>query len=359
MIQLQDPVARAPWYDKVEKWLGPFAKDSRDLPFVALTFSALLVLVPFAVVLFLDVGFSPWLGIAYLAVLLGGFVDKYTLMLHCTSHRRLFAKRFSALNQLIPLGLAPFMGQTPYTYYAHHIGMHHTENNLTPDLSSTLRFDRDSLRGFLRYFGRFFCFGIVELAQYHYQRGHTKLFRRAVLGELGWYAGVIALAYLNFAAALVVFIIPLVLIRFLMMAGNWAQHAFVAADEPANPYRNSLTCINTRYNRRCYNDGYHAGHHVKANRHWTEMPGDFERNLATYRDEGAVVFEGIDYTQIWALLMFKRYRTLARHFVELRQTPRTEAEIIVFLRGRTRRIGPTPVKTAERVVAGVPAGAST
>ncbi|HRE91384.1 MAG TPA: fatty acid desaturase [Myxococcota bacterium] len=335
MIELTDPTRRADFYDKLDPMLKPLVKDPRDLPFVVLTFTALLVLVPFAVFMFASPGFSPWFAVAYLGILFLGFIDKYTLMLHCTSHRRLFAKHVDWMNHLIPAVLGPFMGQTPYTYFAHHIGMHHHENNLAEDLSSTLSYRRDSLRGFLHYFGRFFFFGIFELTRYQARRGRWKLFRMALVGELGWVLGVVLLAWLNFWATFTVFIVPFVMIRFLMMAGNWAQHAFVDAAAPENPYKNSLTCINSRYNRRAYNDGYHAGHHVKANRHWTEMPDDFRNNLARYRDEDAIVFTGLDYFQIWALLMAKRYKTLARHFVDLREVKRSEDEVVALLKERT------------------------
>ena len=351
MIELTDPTRRAAFYDKLDPLLKPLVKDPRDLPFVALTFSALAVLVPFATFLFLSPEFSPWFSVAYLAILFLGFIDKFTLMLHCTSHRRLFARHVDWMNHLIPGVLGPFMGQTPYTYFAHHIGMHHHENNLGEDLSSTLRFRRDSLRGFLRYFGRFFFFGIFELTRYHARRGRWKLFRMALIGELGWVAAVALLMWLNPWATLTVFIIPFVMIRFLMMAGNWAQHAFVDADAPEDPYKNSLTCINTRYNRRSYNDGYHAGHHVKASRHWTEMPEDFLKNIATYRDRDAIVFTGLDYFQIWALLMTKQYGKLARHFVDLRTEKRTEAQVVALLRERTRKFTLGPRQGVESGVA--------
>jgi fatty acid desaturase len=174
------------------------------------------------------------------------------------------------------------------------------------------------------------------LRKYHYARKHWKMFRMALIGEASWYLFVVALGFVNLPATLVVFVAPFVLCRFLMMAGNWTQHAFLDLADPANPYRNSLTTINTRYNRRCFNDGYHIGHHVKANRHWTEMPDDFLANVATYRDQGAVVIDGLDYFQIWALLMLKRYKTLAAHYVDLGATRRSEAEIITLLRERTR-----------------------
>ncbi len=74
---------------------------------------------------------------------------------------------------------------------------------------------------------------------------------------------VVALSFVSLEATLTVFVAPVVIARVLMMCGNWAQHAFVDAADPGNPYRNSLTCIHARYNRRAFNDGYHIHHHVK------------------------------------------------------------------------------------------------
>jgi len=77
---------------------------------------------------------------------------------------------------------------------------------------------------------------------------------------------------------------------------------------------------------------------VKANRHWSEMPADFENNRALYAREGAIVFEGIDFFAVWALLMFQRYASLARHYVVLDGARPSEEEIIALLRSRTRAL---------------------
>ncbi len=331
---------RAP--SALDQRLTRLVKDPRDLPFVYLSWSALLILVPLVIALFVIDPLPWWLPVAYLGILFLGFIDRYTLMLHCTSHRRLYARGLGALNHIVPLVLAPLMGQSPYTYFAHHMGMHHPENNLPEDLSSTMRYRRDSIAGFLHYFGSFMTTGIVRLVAYHARRDHGRLARMALLGELGWLAGVIALGFVNLTATIIVFVAPLVVMRFMMMAGNWAQHAFIDASDPANPYRNSITSINTRYNRRCFNDGYHIGHHIKANRHWSEMPADFEKNLAQYRAEGAVIFEGVDYFQIWAMLMTKQYKALAKRFVDLSDKRRSDEEIIAYLRARTEAIKALP-----------------
>ncbi|BDG08570.1 hypothetical protein AMPC_16830 [Anaeromyxobacter paludicola] len=280
-----------------------------------------------------------WAGaLIYWLVLCLGLVDRFTLMLHCTSHRPLFARRHARLNRIIPWLLAPFFGQTPETYFAHHVGMHHQEENLAGDLSTTMRYRRDSLGAWLRYWGRFMTLGIVDLSRYLARRRRRKLLRRVLVGEGLYLLAVLALLLFDPAATLVVFLAPLVLIRTLMMMGNWAQHAFVSPDRPEDPYRASLTCINTRYNRRCFNDGYHVVHHLTPRCHWTEHPERFERTLPEYGRHDAIVLEGLDFFQVWVLLVTHRWRRLARAFVQLPGAPaRSEAEVIALLRGR---VGP-------------------
>ena len=103
-----------------------------------------------------------------------------------------------------------------------------------------------------------------------------------IIGESSFYLMCAAGLYLRPMATLVVFVVPFVTIRFLMMAGNWGQHAFVDRDEPDNDFKSSITCINSRYNRRCYNDGYHIIHHIKPTMHFAEMDVEFEENRALY-----------------------------------------------------------------------------
>jgi hypothetical protein len=126
--------------------------------------------------------------------------------------------------------------------------------------------------------------------------------------------------------------------RFAMMWGNWGQHAFIDPNRPGDSFVNSITCINSVYNQRCFNDGYHIGHHIKQTRHWTEMPQDFLENQERYAKEGCIVFEGIDFFMVSLFLFLKRYDWLAKRFVRMPGDTRTDAEVIEFLKGRTRRI---------------------
>ncbi|MBC7921595.1 MAG: fatty acid desaturase, partial [Ferruginibacter sp.] len=147
------------------------------------------------------------------------------------------------------------------------------------------------------------------------------------------------LVWLNWQATLIVFLLPLLISRALMMMGNWAQHAFIDPTEPGNPYRNSITCINSAYNHQCFNDGYHIGHHLKPNLHWTEHPAYFLANQPQYVHHRAIVFEGIDYFMIFLFLMFKRYDRLAHHFVNLDNVYQSSEEVIALLKERTQKIG--------------------
>lgn len=324
---------------RVVRTLSRFINDPRDAPFVLLSLAATFVILPFAAALFVPGVFSWWLAAVYLAVNFLGFLDRYILMLHNTSHRALFRPKYRFLNHYIPWVLGPFFGETPETYFAHHLGMHHPENNLAEDLSTTMPYQRDRLSHFLAYYFKFLFFGLKDLFVYLGKKNRPRLQTRMVLGEASFIALSIALLYVNWRATVVVFVAPVIIVRFLMMAGNWGQHAFVDPSAPESPYSNSITCLADRYNRRCFNDGYHIGHHVKANRHWSEMPADFEANRARYAKEGAIVFRGVDFFAVWALLMVRRYDILARHYVVLDSSNPSLEQIEELLRSRT---GPLP-----------------
>ena len=311
--------------------------DPRDVPFVQLIVVLTVVMWPSAIYLAWPGNFRWWLAMPYF-VMFVFFLGPFILMLHNTCHRKLFNKRFAWMNAYIPWALGPLFGESPETYNAHHVGMHHTENNLDDDLSSTMRFQRDSFFDFLRYFVRFFTIGLAELVRYFARRRRYVLMRRTMIGELSFFVATAALFYVSWRAALVILVIPFVVTRFAMMAGNWAQHAFIDAASPENNYRNSITCINSTYNKRCFNDGYHIGHHLKRTQHWTEMPGEFNTNSAEYLAEGAIVFQGVDFFVVWIFLMLKRYDWLAARFVRLGDDRRMPEEIEAFLRVRTQRI---------------------
>ena len=320
--------------------LGPLASvlmDPRDTVIVGRAAILSAIVFAGAATLYVIQPFNWYLAIAYLGVVLGLCLARYILMLHCVSHRRLFKRRYGVLNLYIPCVLGPFFGQSPFSYFAHHVGMHHRENNAAGDLSSTERYQRASAAGWLAYVGRFLIETPVTLPLYFLRRRRRRMFVLVVAGESTYWIAIAGLMWwVSVPATLIVFVVPLIFARIAMMAGNWGQHAFIDPDNPDDPYRNTITCINTPYNRRCYNDGYHIVHHLQPGLHYTEMAAEFDANIATYGANDAVVFDGLDFFQVWWLLMTRRWRRLARAFVALPGAPqRSEAEIVELLRART------------------------
>ncbi|NML63850.1 fatty acid desaturase [Hymenobacter sp. RP-2-7] len=326
---------------RLDHFLARYLQDRRDLPFAYLLLKLSATVLPLAVALFVPAlrGGAWWAALAafwYLSLL--RYKGPFGLMLHCTSHRVLFKKQYGYLNYYIPWVIGPLFGQTPETYFVHHLGMHHAENNLPEDESSTMFYQRDSALGFLRYFGDFFLLAAVRLWGYLTRRHRLALRRRLLRGELAYLAVALGLAWLNLPATLAVCAVPFVVSRFIMMLGNWAQHAFIAPESPDNCYTSSITCLNTPYNHQCWNDGYHVSHHLRPALHWTEHPRSFRQNIQIYIDNEAIVFDGIHFLHVFCYLMAKRYDLLARHFVELRPIPRTEAQVTALLRARTQRL---------------------
>lgn len=318
--------------------------DPRDVVFVNLALAMTLTLLPAAVTLFVVGSFSWWWAALYWGFLFVAFLDRFILMLHCTCHRPLFNRRFRLLNNYIPWVLGPLVGETPEAYFVHHMGMHHKEGNLLGDLSTTMPFQRDRFTHWLSYWGRFMTVGLRDLLSYHKKQGRSKMVRRLVVGEGSFWLVCLCLAtFVSLKATLVVLVIPVLVVRTLMMAGNWGQHAFVDPDEPQNDFKSSITCINTRYNRRCFNDGYHIIHHLKPSLHYSEMADEFDKNRALYGKQDAIVFEGYDFFQVWLLLMLGQKRRLAKAFVQLPGAPvRNEEEILALLDRRLRPFATNP-----------------
>lgn len=309
-----------------------FLCDKRDMPFIQTVLTIALVMFPFAASFF-AYDFSWWVAIPYW-VMFVYFLGPFLLTLHLICHRKLFKSDYAWANKLIPWMVGPMFGQIPEGFYAHHVAMHHLENNMHNDLSSTLKYRRDSFWQWLNYFVKFVFLGRTTLLVYLWQRKRKKVFWPLVRGLI-FFWGLVALAtYMNPKASVVVVWVPIAIAWFGLMAGNWTQHAFVDATDPNNPYKNSITVIDSVYNKRCFNDGYHIGHHLKQARHWTEMPEDFDNNRQAYIDNKSVVFHTHDYQILWIFLMLKRYDILAKYFVDL-SGKMSKEDIMNLLRERT------------------------
>jgi fatty acid desaturase len=329
-LTLTDPMS-APTYGDgaLSRLFRSMLADPRDEVFVRLSLKVVAVMSVAMVVLY---RWFDWRLVPVYLALWGWYSAPVILMLHCTMHRP-FIRRPKVLDTIHPYVMSFFFG-IPTGYAEHHLGMHHAEDNMSEDLSSTLRYRRDSFLHFGVYFARFFFGILVELTAYLWRKRRKVMARRALVGELAHQAIVVTALLVSPRFGLVAFAFPYFAIRFLMMVGNWGQHAFINTAEKNNGLANAITCINSGYNQRAFNDGYHIGHHLKASRHWTEMPQDLLDNRELYVKRGAIVFEGLDFFLVSILLWTGSWRILARRFVRLDGRPRTDEDVIELLKSR-------------------------
>ena len=187
-IYLSDPVFKQnKTYNLLQRFLLQFIRDERDLPFIYLCLKITFFILPVAIYLYIPGLFSWWIAIPYLIINMLVMLGPFVLMLHNTSHRKLFKEKYKFMNHYIPWVLGPFYGESPETYFYHHVGMHHAENNLAADISSTMNYQRDSLKDFLRYFGTFFLFGIVELSMYFKKKNRNHFLKKILFKTLKKY----------------------------------------------------------------------------------------------------------------------------------------------------------------------------
>jgi len=325
-----------PFYPAVARTvLRPMLVDARNETFVLYTLLMAATVLPSAAWLFAS--FAWWHGAVHV-VLVTQLAATYVAILHNSCHRATYAKPFAYMEYLIPYVLAPFMGQTWNTYYYHHVKHHHVEDNGPNDLSSTLRYRRDSFADFVVYFLRFLLLTWLELPLYFVKR---REYDRAALtfgGELGTMGLMALAASYNGAAVACFFLLPLIIVRFGMMSGNWGQHAFIAQDDPQNNYKSSTVCIRHDYNRQAYNDGYHTSHHLNPRRHWADHTNYFLSELDAFYSHQTIVFRDVDFMGVWIMLMLRQYNRMAELFVHCgpeHERP-SKAQIIALIKSRVQ-----------------------
>ena len=242
--------------DWKERWfIRPYVRFARSLvrqPTDVVMITHLLLYfstsVPSAFVLYQH--FTYLHGFLHL-IMQGYYIGTYTLMMHQHIHMRgILSKKYAWFDHLFPYVLDPLMGHTWNSYFYHHVKHHHVEGNGPQDLSSTIRYQRDSPLHFLVYVSRFFFLIWAELPVYFYRKGQYETLAKGLVSEYGCFAFIICMAkFVNFRASLFVLLLPLLFIRLGLMVGNWGQHAFVDEEDPASDFRSSITLIDVPVSR--------------------------------------------------------------------------------------------------------------
>jgi hypothetical protein len=222
-------------------WARTVVRHDTDVVFLSHILLYSFTSLPSAAYLFYD--FHYLHGITHL-LLTAWYSGSFTLMMHNHIHNNgVLSTSYAAFDWLFPYILEPLMGHTWDSYYYHHIKAHHVEGNGPDDLSSTIRYQRDSFIEFLHYEFRFLLLCWFDLPCYFVRKGKYNLALRVTCTEMSSYAFMYLLARWKFMPTLFVFILPFTVLRLGLMIGNWGQHALVDEVDPNSDFRSSITLI--------------------------------------------------------------------------------------------------------------------
>lgn len=304
--------------------------DTRDLPIAHLVGNVCLVTVPSALLVLLTN--SHVLGLVHLVANTVLFLEPLLLALHYGTHRPVF--RAPLANALLLHVLPVLFGIPPGLYRAHHVRMHHAEENAHPgDLSSTEPFQRDSALHFAVYWARFAGALWLELPLYVARtRGAAagaacaaRLVAAVVLARAAWSAAPVATLWC--------LLVPAAVASVALAFGNWSQHIFVRAHHHGSPFDITYSIIESPSNLRNFNDGFHAEHHHRPRLHWSELPAEYAR----LREQGVhdrIVFRGTSFFEVGLCVMRGDYDTLAARFVPMPGQGASRVEVEALLRAR-------------------------
>lgn len=305
-------------------------RDPRDLALALLLTNICLTTLPGAVLVLLTR--SHIVGALYCALNSALYLEPFLLALHFGTHRPVF--RAARANLLAPVLLAPLFGLPPGLYRAHHVHMHHAEENAAArDLTSTEAFQRDSPWHFALYWLRFTALTWLELPWYLARTRGARAGAACAAKIAAAAAGYAAATWACPTGALWVLWVPAGIASVALAFGNWCQHIFVRPGHDGAPVDITLSITDARSNLRNFNDGYHAEHHARPGAHWSELPALF----AAAPPEERIVFRETSFFDVGLCVMRGDYATLARKFVPSAARPAvTQRHIEALLRARLR-----------------------
>eukprot|EP01128_Nolandella_sp_AFSM9_P008973 TRINITY_DN5615_c0_g1_i1.p1 TRINITY_DN5615_c0_g1~~TRINITY_DN5615_c0_g1_i1.p1 ORF type:complete len:366 (+),score=63.98 TRINITY_DN5615_c0_g1_i1:49-1146(+) len=321
-------------------------KNPVNMVMLYLMFDICVTSIPWAITMFLMESPPLLMGIAYIAFNFAIFMERFILTLHYQSHSPIFP-RGDVRNSFASYILAPLFGMPSGMYYFHHVVMHHRENNIFPyDVSSTMTYQRNSFTHFLHYWARYTFAIWFQLPFYLVKRKNYNLFAKALVALVGYFVLIRLLWAFNAAATVYVFIAPFFLASGALMFGNWSQHIFVDPKRFNDSYALTYNIVNSSFNKRTYNDGYHIVHHVKPALHWSKLPTYFKENMDKFAEEGSFTFHTVDFMAVGFYCMTGQLEKLADYYVNIgpKKYHRSKQEVIAEMKSR---FVPVPVPTEE------------
>lgn len=198
------------------------------------------------------------------------------------NHHHQHAPTFRATipNRIMEFFYALHTGVTTNLWVLHHVHGHH--NNFLDQKKDESRWTRDdgTQMGELEY-----SLMITATAYYRgYQVGkeHPKEQRDFILFSIITFVIVGGLIALKPAAAILLFVLPMIMGLFMTAWATYEHHAGLNTD---NEFEASFNNLNRWYNLFTGNLGYHTAHHYKGGLHWSKLPELHEKIKDNIPDE--------------------------------------------------------------------------
>lgn len=184
---------------------------------------------------------------------------------HYQHHRPVFRRRLP--NRLYELVLFLQTGMPPYLITLHHNLGHH-RHYLEPE-EDTLRWQRPD--GTMRSLAECLWHNTVGhlTGTVRIGRRFPRLYRRLKWMTLAGCLPLAALAWLDPAAAAIIFLLPMTLALANVARLGYQQHAGLDLDDHLGASRNVEGRL---YNLLTFNSGYHTAHHLRPGVHWSDLP---------------------------------------------------------------------------------------
>jgi len=315
----------------IEDKIIPQLVNPKDIVMIRLIFNISVTIIPSAALLFWYRNPPVVLGVLHMFMILVLYLQRFVLTLHFASHKSLFNSHLFDL--YLQYVISPFFGIPSGTYRSHHVVMHHIENNVFPyDVSSTMTYQRDNIFHFLCYWFRYVSAIWIQLPYYAWKRQRYDLSLHTVAWCSAYIVSVSTLYQFAPGATLFVFILPFIIVSFLLMFGNWCQHIFVDPERYNDSYAITYNIINSEMNKLTYNDGYHIVHHLYSQLHWSELPNYFLKNQGKFLDNRSLTFEKVEYLEIGLYVFMGWYDKLYSYYVHLEKGDQKKQSKEEFIR---------------------------
>ena len=243
--------------------------------------------------------------------------------------------------------LGCFFGNVPYNFTTSHIAIHHKLNAGRGDTFYQWDLDRSSWSDFMLFLHRILLHtsGISSLA-YFAAMGRTVFFNKLLRGSIVYWLivpSLLLLATQSWSFLFFIYLQPFLCMTYFLAFMNFAFHAFIEFDEAGNHITSvSSTCIIEGQDD-YYGEDDHMAHHNAVRVYWRDLPKYQATQVGEFKQHHGSVFRGFSIVEMAFYVLFKDWKTLAKHYVDY-TGKMSQEEIAKMLEIRATRLDP-PLKS--------------